>query len=117
MPTAPSRFALARGGRDLVYLASGAALGLAWFIVLVTLLAVGISLVLITVGIPILAVTLVLVRLGANAERERAALVLGAPIARPRRRRADSSRRLDRLLAPLRDRRTWRDLGYMLLLG
>jgi signal transduction histidine kinase len=117
MSTATSRPALARGAHDLVYMASGAALGLAWFIVLVTLLALGIGLLLITVGVPILAVTLVLVRLGANAERERAALVLGAPIARPRRRPADSPRLVDRLLAPLRDRRTWRDLGYMLLLG
>jgi signal transduction histidine kinase len=57
------------------------------------------------------------VRWGANVERERAALVLGAPIARPRRRPASSTRLLDRVLAPLRDRRTWRDLGYMLLLG
>jgi signal transduction histidine kinase len=117
MPDVPSRAALTRAGRDLVYVASGLPLGIASLVTHVTLLALGVSLVLITIGIPILAFTLLLVRLGANAERERAALVLGAPIARPRRRPADSPRLLDRILAPVRDRRTWRDLGYMLLLG
>ena len=117
MPVADPRSLLARGGRDFVYVASGLPLGIAWLIALVTLLAVGLSLALITIGIPILAFTLLLVRLGANAERERAALALGAPIARPRRLPPASTRLLDRMLAPLRDRRTWRELGYMLLLG
>ena len=117
MPVADPRSLLARGGRDFVYVASGLPLGIAWLVALVTLLAVGLSLALITIGIPILAFTLLLVRLGANAERERAALALGAPIARPRRRPPASTRLLDRMLAPLRDRRTWRELGYMLLLG
>jgi signal transduction histidine kinase len=117
MPAAVSRSLLARSGREFVYVASGLPIGIASIVSHVTLLAVGVSLVLITIGIPILALTLLLVRLGANAERERAGLVLGTPIARPRRRHADSTRLLDRLLAPLRDKRTWRDLGYMLLLG
>jgi signal transduction histidine kinase len=117
MPAAPTRTALARGGRDFVYVASGLPLGTAWLIVLVTLLAVGVSLVIVLCGIPILAFTLLLVRWGANAERERAALVLGVPIPRPRRRPAASTRLLDRMLGHIRDRRTWRDLGYLLLLG
>jgi signal transduction histidine kinase len=117
MSAAPTRTAIARGGRDFVYVASGLPLGIGWLVALVTLLAVGVSLVVITVGIPILVFTFLLVRWGANTERERAALVLGAPIARPRRSPSGSTRLLDRMLAPLRDRRTWRDLGYMLLLG
>jgi signal transduction histidine kinase len=117
MPAARSRSLLARGGRDFVYVAGGLPLGIAWLVALVTLLALGLSLALITLGIPILALALVLVRWGANTERERAALALGAPIARPPRAVPASTRRLDRLIAPLRDRRTWRDLGYMLLLG
>ena len=84
MPAAPSRSLLRRGWRDFVYVASGLPLGVAWLTVLVTLLCVGICLALITVGIPILAVSLLLWRWGADTERERAALVLGAPIARPR---------------------------------
>jgi signal transduction histidine kinase len=117
MPVALSRSLLARGGLDFVYVVTGFPLGLAWFIALVTLISVGVGLALITVGIPILFFTLLLVRWGANLERERAALVLGAPIARPRRLPPASTRLSDRLFAPLRDRRTWRDLGYMLLLG
>jgi signal transduction histidine kinase len=117
MPVALSRSLLARGGLDFVYVASGFPLGLAWLIALVTLISVGVALALITVGIPILFFTLLLVRWGANVERERAALVLGAPIGRPSRTPPASTRLLDRLVAPLRDRRTWRDLGYMLLLG
>jgi signal transduction histidine kinase len=117
MPVALSRSLVARGGRHFVYVASGFPIGLAWFIALVVLIALGLSLVLITVGIPILLFTLLLVRFGANVERERAALVLGDAIPRPRRAVPSSDRRLDRWLAPLRNRRTWRDLGYMLLLG
>jgi signal transduction histidine kinase len=117
MPVALSRSLLARAGSDFVYVAAGLPLGIAWLTLLITLLAVGLSLALLTIGIPILAVTLMLWRWGANTERERAALVLGAPIARPRPARPVSTRRLDRWLAPVRDRRTWRDLGYMLLLG
>jgi len=117
MPVALSRSLLTRGWSDFVYVATGLPLGIAWLTLLVTLLAVGLGLALISVGIPILAITLLLWRWGANTERERAALVLGAPIARPRPARPTSERRLDRWLAPVRDRRTWRDLGYMLLLG
>ncbi len=117
MPVALSRSLLARAGSDFVYVATGLPLGIAWLTLLITLLAVGLSLSLLTIGVPILAVTLLLWRWGANTERERAALVLGAPIARPRPARPASDRRLDRWLAPVRDRRTWRDLGFMLLLG
>src|SRR5215218_4118864 len=116
MSVALPRSLVFRGWRDLVYVATGLPLGIFWLTLLVTLLAVGVSLALITVGLPILALALLLARWGANAERERAALVLDGPIARPRpQARADG--RLDRWGAPLRDRRTWRDLGYMLLLG
>jgi signal transduction histidine kinase len=117
MPVALSRSLVARAGSDFVYVATGLPLGIAWLTLLITLLALGLSLALLTIGIPILAVTLMLWRWGADMERERAALVLGAPIARPRPVRPVSTRRLDRWLAPVRDRRTWRDLGYMLLLG
>ncbi len=117
MPAAPSRSLLRRGWRDFVYVASGLPLGVVWLTVLVTLLCVGICLALITVGIPILAVSLLLWRWGADTERERAALVLGAPIARPRRADPRGDRLLDRWAARVRDRRTWSDLGYMLLLG
>ena len=117
MPVALSRSLLSRSWSDFVYVASGLPLGIVWLVLLVTLLCVGLSLALITVGVPILAIALILWRWGANTERERAALVLGAPIARPQAAAAPSDRLLDRWLARLRDRSTWRDLGYMLLLG
>jgi signal transduction histidine kinase len=117
MPIALSHSLLARGWSDFLYVASGLPLGIAWLTLLVTLLSVGLGLALITIGIPILALALLVWRWGANTERERAALVLGAPIARPRPREPLGTRLLDRWLARVRDRGTWRDLGYMLLLG
>jgi signal transduction histidine kinase len=117
MAIALSRSTLSRGWSDFVYVSAGLPLGLAWCVCLNVMLAVGVSLVIVTVGIPLLAFTMFLWRWGADTERQRAALVLGAPIARPRRAKPASDRRLDRLMTPVRDRTTWRDLGYMWLLG
>jgi signal transduction histidine kinase len=117
MPVALQRSTLARGVGDFIYVATGLPLGIFWLTLLVTLLAVGIGTAVVTVGIPILAFTLLLWRWGADIERERAALVLGAPLAQPRRRPPAEDRLLSRWAARLRDRSTWRDLGYMLLLG
>jgi signal transduction histidine kinase len=117
MAFALSRSALSRRWSEFLYVASALPLGIAWLAVLVTLLAVGISTAVITVGIPILAVTLLIWQWGADTERQRAALALGAPIPRPVRAVAASGRLIDRWVARLKDPTTWRDLGYMLLLG
>jgi signal transduction histidine kinase len=117
MAIALSRTTFSRGWADFVYVATGLPLGIAWCVGLNVMLAVGISLAIVTIGIPLLAITMLLWRWGADTERQRAALVLGAPIARPRRATPASRRWLDRLMAPVRDRTTWRDLGYMWLLG
>ena len=106
-----------RAGRDFLYVAGGLPLGIAWFTFLITALSVGLSLVIVMLGIPILAVSLLVWRWGADTERERAALVLGAPIRRPAPRPPRSDRFLDRWVARVRDRWTWRALAYMLLLG
>jgi signal transduction histidine kinase len=111
------RTTLSRGWNEFLYVAVGLPLGLAWLIVLAVLLSVGISLSILTIGVPVLAVTLLIWRWGADTERQRAALVLGAPIARPARKPPATPRFLDRWVARIRDRTTWRDLGYMLLLG
>ena len=117
MPVALSRSLLSRSIRDFLYVATGLPLGIAWLTALVVLLAVGVGTAVVTVGIPILAVTLLLWRWGADRERERAAMVLGAPIASPRRATPLAPRLGARWGARLRDSTTWRDLGYMLLLG
>jgi signal transduction histidine kinase len=117
MAFALSRSTLSRGWTDFVYVSAGLPLGIAWCVGLNVMLAVGVSLAVVTIGIPLLAITMLIWRWGADTERQRAALVLGAPIARPRRARPASHRWLDRLMAPVRDRTTWRDLGYMWLLG
>ena len=116
MAMAVSRSTLSRGWNDFLYVAMGLPLGIGWAVTLFTLLAVGVSTAIVTIGIPILAFTLVLWRWGAGIERQRVALVLGVPIAPPPR-VAPGGRLLDRWLARVRDGRTWRDLGFMLLLG
>jgi signal transduction histidine kinase len=117
MPSALYRYSLSRGLADFVYVSAGVPLGIVWMTVLIGLLALGVSLAILTIGIPLLAVTMMVWRWGADIERQRAALALGAPIPRPQRDAPASNRFLDRWLARARDRTTWRDLGYMLLLG
>jgi signal transduction histidine kinase len=102
-------------GRAFVYVTSGWLLGLVWFTALGVLLGLSIGLAILVIGLPVLALTLTLVRWGADAERARAALVLAKPIARPP--RAGDGKLVARWRARLRDRHTWRELGYMLLLG
>ncbi len=117
MAIALPRSTLSRGWNEFLYVAIGLPLGFTWLLVLAILLSLGVGLAILTVGIPLLAVTLLLWRWGADTERQRAALVLGEPIARPVRLAPLSPRFIDRWVARLRDRTTWRDLGYMLLLG
>jgi signal transduction histidine kinase len=117
MAIAVPRSTLTRGWNEFLYVAIGLPLGFTWLLVLAIMLSLGIGLAILTVGIPLLALTLVLWRWGADTERQRAALVLGEPIARPVRLAPLSPRFVDRWVAKVRDRTTWRDLGYMLLLG
>ena len=83
MKAVHSRSAVAQAPLDFLYVATGAPLGLMWFTVLAVALTVGIGTAVVVVGVPVLAATLLLWRWAANTERERAALVLGAPIPRP----------------------------------
>jgi signal transduction histidine kinase len=103
-------------GCDFVYTAAGVLLGTLWISVLWTLLSVAVGLIVVIVGIPMLAVTLLVWRWGANRERERAALVFGAPI-------ADAHRPLPptgfwkRWSVRVTDPATWKDLLYMAVVG
>jgi signal transduction histidine kinase len=95
---------------------AGLPLGFAWCLALGVALAVGIATSIVIIGIPLLAVTLIVVHWGANTERERAALVLGVAIARPPS-PASGVSWVRRWRARLSDRATWKELGYMLLIG
>ena len=113
MAIAVPRTTISRGWNEFLYVALALPLGFTWLVVLAVMLSVGVSLSILTVGIPLLAFTLLLWRWGADTERQRAALVLGEPIARPARLAPLSPRFVDRWVARIRDRTTWRDLGYM----
>ena len=103
------------GARELLYVVTGAPLGVLWCALLLFGLALGLGLSVVALGIPLLA-ALGFTRWAANTERGRAALVLGPPIARPPR---PSMRGgwVARWRARLSDWATWKDIGYMLLLG
>jgi signal transduction histidine kinase len=113
--SAARRSGAARAVAELLYVTSGLSLGVVWFTVLVTLLAVGIGTAVVTIGVPLLALTLLLWRWGANTERERAALVLGTPIPHPPRPPLTGGL-LARWRARVSDRATWKELAYLLLL-
>jgi signal transduction histidine kinase len=107
---------LAREWSAFAYVASGWLIGLVCSIVLLTGLVLGVGLSILGVGIPIFFLTLALARLGARGERARAALVLDAPIRSPTL-PARSGSIYDRAMRRLKDRLTWRELAYLLVLG
>ena len=107
---------LRQAPRDLLYVGLSAPIGLAWLVLLVAMIAVGVSLSVVIVGILLLVLGFEIIRLGARTERARAALVLGAPIARPPQPRVAGGV-VRREWARLKDRTGWKELGYMALLA
>jgi signal transduction histidine kinase len=103
------------GARELVYVVTGAPLGVLWCTLLLSGLTLGAGLSVVALGVPLLA-ALGATRWAANTERARAALVLGAPIPRPPRPSLRGGW-VARWRARLTDSATWKDIGYMLLLG
>lgn len=89
--------------------------GTLWFSLFTTLVASGTSLLITLVGLPILTVTFLLARGGAWFERRRARVLLGVDIDDPVRRAAKSDGLWHKLLAPFRDRTTWKELLYLWL--
>jgi signal transduction histidine kinase len=116
MPMARLRISPSQAWRDFLYVGVALPLGIAWLLILGLGLALGIGLSFITIGVPILAVTLLLWKAGANLERKRAALVLGRPIPRPAPREVPPGR-FAGWRSRIRDRMTWRELGFMFLFG
>jgi signal transduction histidine kinase len=87
--------------------------GVFWFSVLTTAIAAGVSLLITLIGLPILTETFLLARGGAYVERRRIALFLGVHIDDPVRRAHSGDRGFRRLLAPFRDRTTWKEVAYL----
>lgn len=99
-------------GGSFAFLVLSFPLGVLWFVLLVTLLAVGVSTAIVWVGLGVLAVAVLLWRAGAHAERARVYALLDVwipAVYRP----LPASRRWRARLA---DGATWRDLVYLLLL-
>jgi signal transduction histidine kinase len=103
------------GAHELVYVVTGAPLGVLWCTLLLSGLVLGLGLSIVALGVPLLA-ALGFTRWAANTERSRAALVLDAPIPRPPRPSLRGGW-VARWRARLTDLTTWKDIGYMLLLG
>lgn len=122
---------------DSLFLILTFVLGLAWFVSLVTLLAVGFGLVVVWIGMPILAATFALTIWGAQLERSRLRVFLGIDIPNPYRelledgqvkpvRRRGLTRRLtDNVMLDvffkrawrfIRSAQIWRDVLYLMLL-
>jgi len=91
------------------------AIGLFWFIVLVTLIALGGGLAITLVGLPLLAGTLILWTYGARLERFRVNAMLGTHIENPYRPLPEGSN-WTRFKVRASDPHTWLDLLYLFLL-
>jgi signal transduction histidine kinase len=91
------------------------AFGTLWFTLFTTLVATGASLLITLVGLPILTATFLLARGAAWFERRRARGLLGTEIDDPVRRPAKGSSLWHKLVAPFRDRTTWKELFYLWL--
>jgi signal transduction histidine kinase len=89
--------------------------GTLWFTVFTTLIATGAGLLITLVGLPILTATFLLARGAAWFERRRARALLGIEIDDPVRRAAKGSSVWHKLVAPFRDRTTWKELFYLWL--
>jgi signal transduction histidine kinase len=97
------------------YLVASMAVGIFWFVVLVSGISVGLSLVIVWVGLPILALTMLAWRGGAWLERRWVGLALGARIPEPYRPLPPGGL-LARWLATAADPATWKDFAYLVLL-
>jgi signal transduction histidine kinase len=104
-----------RLGLDTAYLLLGLPAGIITFTVVVTGWASALGLAITLIGLPVAMATIVVSRGMANAERWRAALVLGEPV-RGRYRPLNEGRILARLRTLFADGQTWKDLGWHLLL-
>lgn len=102
-------------GGALAFLLLSFPLGIAWFVMLVTLISVGVGTAIIWIGLAVLAFGVLLWRGGAQVERARVYALLDTVIANPYR-PLPTDGQASRWKARLRDPQTWRDLLYLFLL-
>jgi signal transduction histidine kinase len=88
----------------------------AWFTLFTTLITTGVSLLITLVGLPILTVTFIAARWIARFERLRADALLGVEIEEPQQ-RPHGDGFLRWLVAPFRDRTTWKEVAYLWLVA
>ncbi|MGA7669408.1 MAG: sensor domain-containing protein [Nitrolancea sp.] len=100
---------------SLIFMVLSFAVGLFWFIVLVTLIATGAGLSVTLVGLPMLAGTLILWTYGARIERFRVNLLLGTRIQNPYRALPEGSN-WTKFKSRALDPYVWLDLLYLFLL-
>jgi signal transduction histidine kinase len=100
--------------RELAYLLLGFAMSILVFVVLVTLLSLGLSLLIIFVGLPILLATAYVNRWLADLERSRAGFLLREPIGR-RYRALERPGFWHRVRVVSTDPQTWKDFGWLVL--
>jgi hypothetical protein len=102
-------------GGSLAYRLMNLPLGIAGFVVLLTLITTGIGTAIVWVGLPLAAFTILLARGAAQVERARVYALLDVFIPLPYLPLPVGSQR-PRWKARLRDRSTWRDLAYFFVL-
>jgi len=109
-------YAERRTWRAVAYLLLGLPLGVLGFVVLVTGISLGLGLLVTLLGIPVLVVTVLVARTLASFERRLAWSLLDAPMPSGGRVPDEPERGLwRRLRAMLTGRRTWWELGFLLL--
>jgi len=101
--------------RTIGYLLLGLPLGVFEFTIAVTGLSLGAGLVVTLLGVPLLVATLLLCSQLASFERDLAMALLDAPMPREFTRRDADGYGWRRLKARTRDRRTWTEVGYLLI--
>jgi signal transduction histidine kinase len=91
------------------------AFGVVWFSLFTTGIAAGAGMLITLVGLPILTATFLVARAGGWIERRRARVLLGVEIADPVRRPPKGDGLWHVLVAPFRDRTTWKELVFLWL--
>jgi signal transduction histidine kinase len=91
------------------------AFGVLWFTLFTTGIATGLGMLITLVGLPILTATFFLARAAGWFERRRAHVLLGTEIEDPVRRGPKGPGLWNALVAPFRDRTTWKELFYLWL--